>query len=188
MEKSMKNRVTEGLNNWLEKENQLKTLFGNDVVKERHFLKSKMEFFNDLHKGIKPDANSSEKLLLNIIKGETGKLEKAVYPSLMTRVFVKASDFIKGQVNAFKQRQQQVNKDLLSVSIVSSVPVRVKTEQQATKSVNNKVEQSPKEQLEQQKKQTTILKVARDNRNILNESKPLLPKKKISNHKGQHIH
>ena len=36
----MKNRVTEGLNNWLEKENQLKALFGNDVVKEKYFLKS----------------------------------------------------------------------------------------------------------------------------------------------------
>lgn len=188
MERTMKNRVTEGLNNWLEKENQLKAIFGNDVVKEKHFLKSKMEFFNDLHKGIKGDANSSEKLLLNIIKGETSKLEKAVYPGLIARVFVKASDFVKAQVNAFKQRQQHVNKDLLSVSIVSSVPVKVKTEQQATKSVNNKVEQSPKEQLEQQKKQDTILKVARDNKNILNESKPLLPKKKMSNHKGQHIH
>src|SRR3954452_4563466 len=102
MEKSMKNRVTEGLNNWLKKENQLKTLFGNDVVKEKHFLKSKMEFFNDLHKGIKGDANSNEKLLLNVIKGETKKLEKTVYPNLVTRLFVKTSDFVKDQVSAFK--------------------------------------------------------------------------------------
>jgi uncharacterized protein YifE (UPF0438 family) len=188
MEKSMKNRVAEGLNSWLEKENQLKALFGNDVVKEKHFLKSKMEFFNDLHKGIKPDANSSEKLLLNVIKGETKKLEKAVYPNLLSRVIVKAADFMKDQVKAFKQRQQHVNKDLLSVSIVNSVPLRVKTEQQVVKSINNKVKQSPKELLEQQKKQTTILKVGKDNKTILNESKPLLPKKKINNHKGQHIH
>jgi len=188
MEKIIKNRVTEGLNNWLEKENQLKTLFGNDVVKERHFLKSKMEFFNDLHKGIKQDANSSEKLLLNIIKGETNKLEKAVYPSLIARVVVKAADFLKEQVNAFKQRQQNMGKDLLSVSIVSNVPVRIKTQQQVAKPTNTKVEQSPKEQLEQQKKQTTILKVAKDNKNILNESKPLMEKKRVSKSKGQHIH
>ena len=94
MEKGMKNRVTEGLNNWQERENQLKAIFGNDVTKEKHFLKSKMEFFNDLHKGIKGDANSNEKLLLNVIKGETNKLEKAVYPNLVARVFVKASDFL----------------------------------------------------------------------------------------------
>ena len=83
MEKGMKNRVTEGLNNWLEKENQLKAIFGNEVVKEKYFLKSKMEFFNDLHKGIKGDASSNEKLLLNVIKGETKKLERAVYPSVL---------------------------------------------------------------------------------------------------------
>jgi chemotaxis protein histidine kinase CheA len=188
MEKGMKNRVTEGLNNWQEKENQLKAIFGNDVTKEKHFLKGKMEFFNDLHKGIKGDANSNEKLLLNVIKGETNKLEKAVYPNLVARVFVKASDFVKEQVNAFKQRQQQMSKDLLSVSIVSAVPVTIKTQQPTAKSVGNSMEQSPKEQLEQQKKQTTILNVARDNKNILNESNSLLPKKRVSNSKGQHIH
>lgn len=188
MERTMKNRVTEGLNSWLEKENQLKALFGNDVVKEKHFLKSKMEFFNDLHKGIKGDANTNEKLLLNVIKGETKKLERAVYPSLAARVFVKAFDFVKEQVNAFKQRQQNMSKDLLSISIASRLPATVKTQQIAAKSIINKVEQSPKEQLLQQKKQTTILKVARDNKNILNESKPLLPKKRMGNSKGQHIH
>src|SRR3954451_24194992 len=104
MEKNMKNRATDGLNNWLEKENQLKAIFGNEVVKEKHFLKSKMEFFNDLHKGIKPDANSNEKLLLNVIRGETKKLEKTVYPNVLTRMFVKTSDFVKAQVNAFKQK------------------------------------------------------------------------------------
>ncbi|TKK64703.1 hypothetical protein FC093_21895 [Ilyomonas limi] len=188
MEKGMKNRVTEGLNNWLQKENQLKAIFGNDVVKEKHFLKSKMEFFNDLHKGIKGDATSNEKLLLNVIKGETKKLKKAVYPNIVARVVLKAADFIKGQVDAFKQRQQNRSKDLLSVSIISSAPVRVKTSQHATRPVNTKVEQSPKELFQQQKKQTTILKVPKDNRNILNESNTLLPKKRISNSKGQHIH
>ena len=183
----MKNRVTDGLNNWLEKENQLKALFGNEVVKEKHFLKSKMEFFNDLHKGIKPDASSSEKLLLNVIKGETKKLEKTVYPNLIARVFVKTSDFVKDQVNAFKQRQQNRSKDLLSLSIVSSVPLIVKTQHQAAHTENKKVEQSPKEQLQEQKKQTTILKVAREDKNILNESKPLLQKKRSSDSKGQHI-
>src|SRR4051794_18651148 len=179
MEKNRKNRVTEGLSNWLEKEKQLKALFGNDVVKEKHFLKSKMEFFNDLHKGIKPDANSNEKLLLNVIKGETKKLEKAVYPNVLTRMFVKTSNFVKDQVNAFKQRQQNRSKDLLSISIVSSVPVTLKTQQQASRAMNKEVEQSPKEQFQQQKKHTSILKVAREDKNILNESKPLLQKKKV---------
>ena len=183
----MRNRVTEGLNNWLEKENQLKALFGNDVTKEKHFLKSKMEFFNDLHKGIKPDASSSEKLLLNVIKGETKKLEKTVYPNLIARLFVKTSDFVKDQVHAFKQRQQNISKDLLSVSVVNSMPLAMKTPLQAGQTMNKAVEQSPKEQLQQQKKQTSILKVPREDKNILNESKPLLLKKKVSNSKGLHI-
>ena len=183
----MRNRVTEGLNNWLEKENQLKALFGNDIVKEKYFLKSKMEFFNDLHKGIKPDANRNEKLLMNVIQGETKKLEKAVYPNVLTRMFVKTSDFVKDQVHAFKQRQQNMSKDLLSISIVNSMPVTMKTQQQTGRTVNKEIEQSPKEQLQQQKKQTSILKIPREDKNILNESKPLLQKKRTSNNKGQHI-
>ena len=183
----MKNRVTEGLNNWLEKENGLKAIFGNEVVKEKHFLKSKMEFFNDLHKGIKPDASSNEKLLLNVIKGETKKLERTVYPNVLTRLVVKTADFVKDQVHAFKQRQQHLHKDLLSVSIVNNVPLTMKTQQQTTRAVNNEVEQSPKEQLEQQKKQTTILKVATKDKHMLNESKSLLQKKKINHSKGQHL-
>jgi hypothetical protein len=187
MEKGMKNRVTEGLNNWLEKENQLKAIFGNEVVKEKHFLKSKMEFFNGLHKGIKPDANSNEKLLLNVIRGETKKLEKAVYLNVLTRMFVKTTDFVKDQVHAFKQRQQNISKDLLSVSIVNSMPVAMKTQLQAGRTMNKEVGQSPEEQLLQYKKQTSILKVAREDKNILNESKALLQKKKVSNSKGLHI-
>ena len=38
----------------------------------------------------------------------------------------------------------------------------MKTQQQAARAVNKEVKQSPKEQLEQHKKQTTILKVAKE--------------------------
>ena len=63
----------------------------------------------------------------------------------------------------------------------------MKTQQQAARAMNKELEQSPKEQLEQQKKQTTILKVATKDKHMFNESKSLLQKKRISNNKGQHI-
>jgi hypothetical protein len=53
------------------------------------------------------------------------------------------------------------------------VPVSMKTQHQTPLAVNKKIEQSPKEQLEQQKKQTTILKVAKEDKHMLNESKSL---------------
>lgn len=187
MEKNRQNRVIEGLNNWLEKENQLKAIFGNGVTKENYFLKSKMEFLKDLHKGIKVDANPNEKLLLNIIKGETKKLERAVYPRLLTRLVVKTAGFLKNQVDAFRQRQQQVHKDLLSVSIARSVPLSLKTQPNATQQRNIIKSPSPKEQLQQQKGQTSILKVGKDNKHLLNESKALLQKKRMGHGKGQHL-
>ena len=71
-------------------------------------------------------------------KAETKKLERTIYPNVLTRLVVKTSDFVKEQVNAFKQRQQNMSKDLLSVSIVSSVPVTIKTQHQATRALKKR--------------------------------------------------
>lgn len=79
------NRVEKGMEEWLSREQRLQELFGADITKQPHFEKCRLENFRSLYREIAPVASPEEKSMLKILKGELRRLEKVLYPSMLTR-------------------------------------------------------------------------------------------------------
>ncbi len=80
------NRVEKGMKEWLSHEQRLQELFGPDITKQRHFEKCRHDNFRNLYREIAPVASPEEKALLKILRGELRRLEKVLYPSVLTRL------------------------------------------------------------------------------------------------------
>lgn len=80
------NRVEKGMKEWLSHEQRLQELFGPEITKQRHFEQCRHDHFRNLYRQIKQDANAEEKVMLKILSGELRRLEKVLYPSMLTRL------------------------------------------------------------------------------------------------------
>lgn len=80
------NRVEKGMKQWLSHEQRLQELFGPDITRQRHFEKCRLDNFRNLYRDIAPIASMEEKPMLKILRGELRRLEKTLYPSMLTRL------------------------------------------------------------------------------------------------------
>lgn len=78
------NRIVAGMEEWKQKEAQMKKSFGEDVSGKRHFDREKLRYYEKLSE-IKP-VNSDEKFARRILKGEIKTLEKKAYPNRWVRL------------------------------------------------------------------------------------------------------
>lgn len=84
----MKNRILEDLSAWSPKEEQLKTLFGDQVSGHKQLLKGKLDYFEKIQKSHKAPFSTDEKLFRKVLNDETKRLRKLVYPNRIVRAVV----------------------------------------------------------------------------------------------------
>ena len=187
MENRVENRVTEGLLDWTDKENRLRAVFGNDVIKGKNFLESKRDFFDKLYKSCKTDATSEEKVMLNVIKGETRKLDKMIYPNAAVRLMVKIAGTVKEGIQSYHQNRS-LKEEMLSIRIKQKPVDYNKKENRKDKDVKNELRESLKETLDVYKKKGAKLKSKTENEPALKNENNLLPKKRTSQNHGRSIY
>lgn len=185
MENISKKIIVAGINRWLENERNLKELFGNSVVSERYFQKSKLDFFKDLYKDGKLNAGKDERLMLRVIKGEIKKLEKSLYPSATVRVIIKVAGFIKDKIkDQLQKREVAINVDRLSGNRSVLSEYKTKEKQQTNAQLNDLKAEYLKDK-SQDKKQANAVKVSVQKKQ--NQQESLLPKKRETNHKSHKL-
>lgn len=125
---------------WIEKEKNLKANFRTDIVNERHFLKEKHRFFSSAINKYGTNISESDKIILNIVKGELDKLERHLYPNMLMRLIAKLTREIK----------PRVVKSLVPINKGDQSPpltFRQKNNQQVHKEEVNKLSQESKTNL-----------------------------------------
>ncbi|MDQ2753288.1 MAG: hypothetical protein M3R72_09735 [Bacteroidota bacterium] len=187
MENKVENRVTESLLDWTDKENRLRAVFGNDVIKGRNFLESKRDFFNKLYKSCKTDATSEEKVMLNVIRGETKKLDKMIHPNAATRLIFKMAGRIKESIQSYRQNRS-LKEEMLPIWIKQKPLEYNKNENGKNKELKNELRESSKETLDVYKKKGAKLKSKEENKPALKSENGLLPKKSTNPNHGRSIY
>jgi len=188
MEKKEDNRVMEGLLDWTDKENRMRGIFGNDVIKGKQFLESKMDFFDNLYRSCKPEANSEEKMLLNVIKGERRKLEKLIYPNTAVRLIVKVTRKIKEGIKSYRQ-DRSVKEEMLSLKVKKEYGGYDKKVNGRENENRNEVRESAREILDRYKKKDTSLKSNEGANKIIQKKEDTpLSKKKMNPNYGHGIY
>lgn len=177
----------ESLLDWTDKENRLRSVFGNDVIKARDFLRSKRDFFNQLHNSYKANATSEESVLLNVIRGERRKVDKLIYPSRTVRFIVAIATRIKAGIRAYRENRS-LKDEMLSLHLKKSVGYSKKQDGKGT-NTKNELHESAKETSNTHKKKgvkATSQGVKEQRTQRSDDS--LLSKKRINNNSGRSIY
>lgn len=82
----LRNRVVEGMQEWLQREDNISRLFSPATLRTRYFQELKLDYLRDLQRQVRPDASKDERMTLRILKGERKLLEKALYPNTLVRI------------------------------------------------------------------------------------------------------
>ena len=188
MENKVENRVTEGLLDWTDKENRLRTVFGNDVIKGKNFLESKRDFFDKLYKSCKPDATAEEKVMLNVIKGETRKLNKLIYPNAAVRLVATIAGKVKESIKSYQQNRS-IKEEMLSIRLKQKPVEYGKKQNGKDKENNNELRESAKQVLDAYKKKGAKVNLKEgENLSAPKKENNLLPKKRINPNHGRSIY
>ncbi len=83
------NRVAAELRHWQEKQQRLSQLFSFDVTTDRDFLQEKLQYYNAITARYQNSANPEERLALRILRRESSRIEKQLYPNLLLRLLRK---------------------------------------------------------------------------------------------------
>ncbi len=186
MENRVDNRITEGLLDWTDKENRLRAVFGNDVTEGKNFLESKRDFFDKLYKSCKTDATSEEKVMLNVIKGETRKLDKMIYPNAAVRLMVRIAGRVRESVQSYRQNRS-LKEEMLSIQIKQKPVDYNKKGNGKDRVIKNELRESSKETLDAYKKKKTKLKSKAENKPAPGIENILLPKRRTNENSGRNI-
>ncbi len=102
------------LNVWNRRENQFMELFSPQAVKDREFQKMKLAEYNRLWYAYNGKATTTdEKALLTMLGFQRRKMEKSLYPGILTRLvrrgiaYLKAVIVQRNEANLTKQQQVQ---------------------------------------------------------------------------------
>lgn len=81
------NRVEKAMRDLAGHEQQLKELFGPEIVSQPHYEKMRLQVYREVYVLIKPIVRKDEKAMLLLLKGEVDRLERAIYPNAVVRFF-----------------------------------------------------------------------------------------------------
>lgn len=188
MEKERENRVTEGLLDWTDKENRLSSVFGNNVIKGKDFLQSKRDFFNNLYQSCKSNASPEERMMLNVIKGETRKLDKLMYPNAAVRIIVKIADKVKEGIKSYRENRLLKN-EMLSIQLKQKPLGYSKRPDMKGKENKSELHESAKEVLDKyKKKEANARSKSSDDQPSPKNENSLLPKRRANPINGRSIY
>jgi hypothetical protein len=117
MENALENKGTENLitelASWNRQENQFRSLFSDEALKDREFMKMKLSAYDRIWDKYNGKAQTTdEKAMLLMLRFQRRKMSKVLYPGLLTR-FVRrgirslVSFIVRRRERALEQRQQQ---------------------------------------------------------------------------------
>lgn len=81
-----RNRVVDGMTEWLQREENISSMFSPATLGTRYFKELKLDYLRDLHRQIRQDASKDERMTLRILKGERKQLERSLYPNRLVRL------------------------------------------------------------------------------------------------------
>lgn len=76
---AVRNRVIEGMEDWLQREKNMARLFSPNTLQSRYFQQLKVDYLRDMHKQIRKGATRDERMTLHMLKGEMKDIEKWLY-------------------------------------------------------------------------------------------------------------
>ncbi|WP_214072588.1 hypothetical protein [Mucilaginibacter sp. dw_454] len=75
------------LSNWNQQENKFGALFGQEALKDREFLKMKLENYDQLYYKYNGKAQTpDEKAMMTMLRFQRRKMERSLYPGLLRRI------------------------------------------------------------------------------------------------------
>jgi hypothetical protein len=75
------------LGNWNQQENKFGALFGQDALKDREFLKMKLEHYDQLYYKYNGKAQTpDEKAMITMLRFQRRKIERSLHPGLLRRM------------------------------------------------------------------------------------------------------
>ncbi len=75
------------LGNWNQQENKFGALFGQEALKDREFLKMKLENYDQLYYKYSGKAQThDEKAMMTMLRFQRRKMERSLYPGLLRRI------------------------------------------------------------------------------------------------------
>jgi hypothetical protein len=85
------------LGNWNRQENKFREIFSDDALKDREFQRMKLENYDLLYlKYAGKPLTQDEQAMLAMLQFQRRKMEKALYPGLLSRLIHRANNLIKG--------------------------------------------------------------------------------------------
>lgn len=81
------NRVASALDSWNETEKRLERIFGAGVIESAEFNQEKLRNFQDLLNKYTHPLNLEERISLRIVREQTRRLSREVYPNFFVRLF-----------------------------------------------------------------------------------------------------
>ena len=156
------------LSGWNRQEQKFRELFSDDSLKDREFLKMKLAEFNRIfYKHDGTAKTTDERAFMTILGFHRKKLEKALYPGLLTRLVVRAYAFVSGLL---QQRADQIKPANDGSYHLPSIPVpALRSAENGDASQNNgqpKIQEpQQQEQLKQQPQVNRQPKPSRYRRN-----------------------
>ncbi len=79
------------LSNWNQQENKFGALFGQEALKDREFLKMKLENYDQLYYKYNGKAQTpDEKAMMTMLRFQRRKMERSLYPGLLRRMLHRA--------------------------------------------------------------------------------------------------
>ncbi len=92
---SVRNRVIEGMEGWLQREKNMGQLFSPNTLRSKHFQKLKLDYLRELNRTLRKDASRDERMTLRILRGEMKDMEKWLYRHPLERLLRRIGRAIK---------------------------------------------------------------------------------------------
>lgn len=110
------------LSGWNRQEGQFRELFGDASLKDREFLRMKLDTYSSLfHKYNGRAQTTDERALLLMLHYQRRKMEKALYPGLLRRMLYRAAARLKAQ---WSQSSKPVQTSVRDSFNLPPIPVR----------------------------------------------------------------
>ena len=95
------NNLLAELSSWNKQERQFRDLFSEQALKDHSFLRLKLSEYNRLHqKYVTTVTTTDERALLLMLRFQKAKLEKKLYPRLITRLLYRSFNALRQTITA----------------------------------------------------------------------------------------
>lgn len=80
------NRIEAGIREWRGHMKRLSDLFDESITQHPNIKRTQLSHFRDVIKRPMPNITRDEKMMMQVLKGEIKRMEKALYPSMLVRM------------------------------------------------------------------------------------------------------